>query len=265
MVAPPDFFPKVRQRELMLWWQNDVPAVLRDTLWPMPPFVLSQTRIAANITLPIGFSINDVTVSAIVTQPASGGGPLQTPNGPLPETLTGLPDASPGIFDPGWDTSQGIYFTDVAAPMQKFLAGYGLGSPFVEDAKLCAALGNYWPGVSPDATREFQPDKPFGGVSTPWPSNAPLTDEEIGITPAAGDKIPAVGRRPRAEPSASSTAIPYAAYQDVMRVDYVDLPEYNDRCADRACRPRRISRRACLPWRRFIGRWAFAAEPTCSP
>lgn len=224
MVGPPDFFPKVRQRELMLWWQNDVPAVLRDTLWPLPPFALSQTRIAANITLPIGFSIDDVTVSAIVTQPQSGGGPVQTPNGPLPETLTGLPDASPGLFDPGWDTSQGIYFTDVQAPIQKFLVGYGLGSPFVEDAKLCASLGNYWPGISPDATREFQPNKLLGGAVTPWPSNAPMTDEEIGITPVAGDKnLPWDGVRGPSERIIDGNH--YAAYQDVMRVDYVDMPK----------------------------------------
>jgi hypothetical protein len=223
MVSPPDFFPKVRQRELMLWWKNEVPAVLRESLWPIPPLCLSQTRIAANITLPIGFSIDDVTVSAIVTQPASGGGPVQTPNGPLPATLTGLPDASPGIFDPGWDTSQGIYFTDTEAPVQKFLAGYGLGSPFVEDAKLCAALGNYWPGVSPDATREFQPDKFLGGGSYPWPSNAPLTDEEIGITPTADGKyMPWDGVRGPSERIIDGRRV--AAYADDLRVDYVDLP-----------------------------------------
>ena len=206
MVSPPDFFPKVRQRELMLWWQNDMPAVLRETLWPIPPLCLSQTRIAANITLPIGFSIEDVTVTAIVTQPDSGGGPVQTPNGPLPESLTGLPDASPGIFDPGWDTSQGLYFTDPNTPVQKFLTGYGLGSPFVEDAKLCASLGNYWPGVSPDATREFQPNKLLGGAITPWPSNTPLTDEELGITAIAGGQyMPWDGVRGPSE--RSSTAI----------------------------------------------------------
>jgi hypothetical protein len=225
MVGPPDFYPKVRQRELMLWWQNEVPAVLRETLWPMPPLCLSQTRIAANITLPIGFSINDVTVSAIVTQPGSSGGPPQTPNGPLPETLTGLPDASPGIFDPGWDVSQGIYFTDVEAPVQKFLAGYGLGSPFVEDAKLCAALGNYWPGISPDSTREFQPDKLLGGVVYPWPTNAPMTDEEIGIAPAdvpCDKRMPWDGVCGPTERTIDGRR--FAAYQDVMRVDYVDMP-----------------------------------------
>lgn len=109
------------------------------------------------------------------------------------------------------------------APIQKFLAGYGLGSPFVEDAKLCASLGNYWPGVSPDASREFQPNKLLGGTVTPWPSNAPMTDQEIGITPAPGGKpMPWDGVRGPSERIVDGR--PVAAYQNVMRVDYVDLP-----------------------------------------
>ena len=92
---------------------------------------------------------------------------------------TGLPDGSPGLFDPGWDTSQGIYYTDPNRPLQKFLTAYGLGSPFIEDAKLCAALGAYWPGVAPDSTRTFQPDKKIAGNFYPYPTIVPLTDEEM--------------------------------------------------------------------------------------
>ncbi|HYW13359.1 MAG TPA: hypothetical protein VE871_15475, partial [Longimicrobium sp.] len=186
VVGPPDFFPRVSQRDLMNWWSSEVPRTVRAALWAIPPLTLSQTRIAANITLPINFSIDDTTVTAIVTQPTDGSGPVQPPNGPLPDELTGLPDGSPGLFDPGWDTSQGIYFTEPDSPLQKFLAGYGLGAPFVEDAKLCAAYGAYWPGVSPDSTRTFQPGKWLGGILYPWPTIAPLTDEEIGIVPTAG-------------------------------------------------------------------------------
>ncbi|HEX6040843.1 hypothetical protein, partial [Longimicrobium sp.] len=165
VVAPPDFYPRVSQRDLMTWWKTEVPVPIRDALWAIPPLALSQTRIAANIELPINFSINDTTVTALITQPTNANGPVQQPNGPLPEVSTGLPDASPGLFDPGWDTSQGIYFTDGADPLQKFLTGHALGAPFIEDAKLCAAYGAYWPGVSPDATRAFQPDKLLSGIS----------------------------------------------------------------------------------------------------
>ena len=66
-----------------------------------------------------------------------------------------LPDGMAGLFDPGWDVSQ-----DRTADNRFFLANYGLGTPFIEDAKLCAAPSTFWPGVSPDSAREFQPAKP---------------------------------------------------------------------------------------------------------
>src|SRR5262249_3684014 len=68
-VGLPDFCPKVRQRDLMQWWKNIVPEPVRAALWVAPPLALSQTRIAANITLPIGFSLEDDTISAIVAEP----------------------------------------------------------------------------------------------------------------------------------------------------------------------------------------------------
>lgn len=222
VVGPPDFFPKVSQRDLMLWWKSAVPHAVRDALWAIPPLTLSQTRIAANINLPINFSINDTTVTAMITQPSTSTGPVQMPNGPVPEEQTGMPDASPGIFDPGWDTSQGIYFSDPDVPLQKFLSGYALGAPFVEDAKLCAALGAYWPGVSPDATRTFQPNKILGGISYPWPTIIPLTDAEIGIEPAANGKyMPWDGVRGPEIRMVDGKAL--VAYPDAMRADYLDL------------------------------------------
>jgi hypothetical protein len=223
VVAPPDFYPRVSQRDLMNWWKRDVPQPVRDALWAIPPLTLSQTRIAANIQLPINFSVDDTTVTALVTQPTRADGPVQQPNGPVPQEQTGLPDTSPGLFDPGWDTSQGIYFTDPGEPLQKFLTGHALGAPFIEDAKLCAAYGAYWPGVSPDATRAFQPNKLLSGISYPWPTIVPMTDEEIGITPAAdGTFMPWDGvRGPTLKTVAGRTMV---AYRDAMRVDYLDLP-----------------------------------------
>lgn len=228
MVGLPDFFPKVKQRDLMLWWQNDVPRAVRDGLFAVPPLALSQTRIAANITLPIGFSIQDVTVPAIVTQPKPLAAPgLQTaaqkPNGPVQTGKTGMPDGSPGLFDPGWDTSQGIYYSGPApTPLQKFMAGYGLGSPFVEDAKLCAALGSYWPATAPDSTRTFQPDKQISAKSYPYPTIVPLSDQEIGAAPLPSGKfMPWDGvRGPQARTIEGQR---YASYVDAWRTDYIDL------------------------------------------
>ncbi|HEX6367905.1 MAG TPA: hypothetical protein VF006_03160 [Longimicrobium sp.] len=221
VVGPPDFFPKVSQRDLMSWWKREVPQPVRAALWAIQPLTLSQTRIAANIKLPIGFKADDTTVTAIVTQPGEVSGPAQAPNAPLPQELTGLPDTSPGLFDPGWDTSQGIQ-RKFLSPTRKFLAGYGLGAPFVEDAKLCAAYGAYWPGVSPDATRAFQPAKTLSGIEYPWPTIAPLTDEEIGIVPAAGGRfMPWDGVRGPTVRTVGGRQV--AAYSDAMRVDYLDM------------------------------------------
>lgn len=58
---------------------------------------------------------------------------------------------------------------------------------------------------------------------TPWPSNAPMTDQEIGITPVAGNTyLPWDGVHGPSERIVDGNH--YAAYADVMRVDYVDMP-----------------------------------------
>ena len=221
MVGLPDFFPKVTQRDLMVWWRDKVPEPIREALWAIHPLALSQTRIAGNITLPVGFSIEDNTITAIVSQPTEGEGPVQPPNGPWTIEKVGLPDGAIGLFDPGWDTSQGIHYRSPDLPLQKFLSGYGLGSPFIEDAKICAAFGAYWPGVAPDSTRQYAPDKKIGGVVYPYPTIAPLTDEEIGSAPIEnGQFMPWDGvRGPRL---ATFQGRPVAAYADIMRVDYID-------------------------------------------
>ena len=221
MVGLPDFFPKVTQRELMVWWRDQVPKTIRAALWALEPLAMSQTRIAANITLPVGFSIEDTTITAVVSQPTDGDGPVQPPNGPWSIEKVGLPDGGIGLFDPGWDTSQAVYYRSELLPLQKFLAGYGLGSPFIEDAKICAAFGAYWPGVAPDSTRQYAPDKKIGGVVYPYPTIAPLTDEEIGSAPVeSGQFMPWDGvRGPR---PATFQGRQVAAYVDIMRVDYID-------------------------------------------
>ena len=102
------------------------------------------------------------------------------------------------------------------------MTGYGLGSPFIEDAKLCAALGAYWPGVAPDSTRTFPPDKRIGGEFYPYPSIVPLTDQEIGSAPLDdGRYMPWDGvRGPRLT---SSEGKPVVAYPNPNRTDYIDL------------------------------------------
>jgi hypothetical protein len=84
-----------------------------------------------------------------------------------------LPDGASGIFDPGWDTS---FSGDNQAD---FFAAYGLGSPFPEDVKLCAALNSFWPSAAPDATRTFGLFPPKWNATT----SVPLMDVELGLHP----------------------------------------------------------------------------------
>lgn len=41
MVGLPDFFPQVKQRDLMQWWRETVPEDVRAALWALPPLALS--------------------------------------------------------------------------------------------------------------------------------------------------------------------------------------------------------------------------------
>lgn len=91
-----------------------------------------------------------------------------------------LPDSASGILYPGWDV------TYSGGTGDKFLTTYGLGSPFVEDAKLCAAANGMWPAASPDSARTYQGSL----VAVPHTlglyyskTATPLTDDELGNHP----------------------------------------------------------------------------------
>lgn len=186
LVTAPDFFPQCEQREVMDWWNQFVPKALREDIWQQGgPDALSDTRTAANLELkkevvsggnttqnPI-FNSQDDTMTAIVSLPYNIP-PKNTKYGKLPETTRNsyLPDAAAGVFAPGWDVS-----FDRTKEGTGFLAAYGLGSPFPEDSKLCAALSTFWPAVAPDAARTFGPNV---NQSRFFATVSPLTDEEIG-------------------------------------------------------------------------------------
>lgn len=222
LVTAPDFYPNCDQRELVEWWLQRVPTALRDRVWQTPPLTLSDERIAPNVELAGSrFRGEDDTVTAIVSLPLAGM-PEQRPLD-VGATLrhAHLPDGAAGIFAPGWDTS--VDETDGVA----HLAGYGLGSPFPEDAKLCAALSSFWPAVAPDSGRSF---------SQVFPTATPLTDAEIGsVGDLPWDGVPG----PRA---AGGDIVEYARFEFVDYVQSaldnrfslaltgrVDVPEYEAR------------------------------------
>ncbi len=170
LVTAPDFFPNCDQRELLDWTEQSVPSAIRQNLWRVPPESLADDRIAPNIQLKgANFRAEDKTVTAIVSLPLNRVNVRQTTLN-VTETARNsyLPDSAAGFFAPGWDVSR-----DRTPNGVEHLAAYGLGSPFPEDSKLCAALSTFWPAVAPDAARTFSPNPS-------WPTVSPLTDEEIG-------------------------------------------------------------------------------------
>jgi hypothetical protein len=210
LVTAPDFSFNCDQRELMDWWEQSVPTKLKKNLWPKnpgPPFPLSDGRIAANLQLKdADFRAEDRTVTAIVSLPVTEPEEQMLLDCPPSARHEYLPDAASGIFAPGWDVS--FDRTDKT----DHLAAYGLGSPFPEDAKICAALSSYWPTVAPDASRTYQPT---------WPTVIPLPDEEMGMTgkPAwDGMKGPRVVRQGSDD---------YVEYPSFAHVDYVMAALHN--------------------------------------
>jgi hypothetical protein len=157
-------------------WANskEIPASFRGQIWQAnPPLPLSATRRPANLQLPDSpFEDAEDTMTAVVGMGTGAAPTATTPSVDVVRAST-LPDDGAGVFAPGWDAA-----IDVAQRGSKripHLTTYGLGSPFPEDAKLCAALSTFWPAVAPDVYRSMSP---HGGSARG--TVAPLTDEEIG-------------------------------------------------------------------------------------
>ncbi|MCX4173393.1 MULTISPECIES: hypothetical protein [Paraburkholderia] len=186
LVATPHFFPFVDQTALMQWTAQCVlPSVLH-LLWDSSgsglPQALSDQRIAANLQLSgAGFDPHDDTMTAIVGAFGSGKACATRIVSADLRTASMLPDSAAGVFAPGWDISfdrsseaSSDDTGSLIEPGVSFLANYGLGSPFMEDSKLCAALSAFWPAAAPDITRTFSPGRNYV-------TSTPLTDEVIGL------------------------------------------------------------------------------------
>jgi hypothetical protein len=190
LVSPPDFMPRVDQIDVQRWADSNLrrlgdhfnqgsPAPLCDGRNSGASRIGGKMRRgrAPNPAVCHPFDqsaaafdrddLANLTITAVV--------------GPPPRTeetrvaarasraATFLPDAASDVFAPGWDISQ---FGD---DLGEFYQNYGLGSPFPEDAKLCAALNSFWPAAAPDAGRTF-PE--LGGKTA-----LPLLDDELGFHP----------------------------------------------------------------------------------
>ncbi|HWH85933.1 MAG TPA: hypothetical protein VNV36_04070 [Pseudomonas sp.] len=172
IIGPPDFYPLCSQRKLLNWVREE-PLFPDANIWHARLEALSNVRYCANLNLKDQlFCASDRGVTAIVALAESRQStPLQMPleSGSRPSFL---PDSAAGVFGPGWE----VGWVRQKTPDQQWiniLAGYQMASPFPEDAKICAALGSFWPGVAPDSARVFEPRSSLHTI-------IPLTDEEIG-------------------------------------------------------------------------------------
>ncbi len=209
LISAPDPFPATGQFQLSEWSRSmEIPAQFQGKLWSINPTPLSETRLPGNLQLPGSpFRAEDATVTAIVGMGAPASAANVWPRQPSAARTSVLPDDAAGVFAPGWDVGVDRLTTGAKTP---HLAAYALGSPFPEDAKLCAALSTFWPAVAPDVFRTFA--TPIGNTSG---TIAPLTDDEIGQSGALPwDGIPG----PRVVEQGGARFVELA---DFLHADYV--------------------------------------------
>ncbi|MET1028381.1 MAG: hypothetical protein ABWY00_14525, partial [Dongiaceae bacterium] len=176
VVTAPDFFPLAAELDIQNWVDLVDHGDEHRQFSAGTPNPLCNGRLPPNQTLrsPAGtgtaFAPSEDTVVAVVSRaPATQSAALAPAprQGAVPPRTTYLTDGASDIFAPGWD----VTFSE--ANGVQFYTTYGLGSPFPEDAKLCAADNGFWPAASPDAARTFQHG----------PTAIPLLDAELGWHP----------------------------------------------------------------------------------
>src|SRR5687768_1794653 len=183
IVTAPDFFPQVDNFDLTAFdvapgsvtgtssfYEGGLSSLATARLTPNPKLITPNDR------------SDNQTYTAVLSHkrktgmPADNTNRFKNPSLPKGYIVSGfLPDVASSVFAPGWDIT---YSADKPGSTDVYLSTEGLGSPFVEDMKLCAASNGMWPASSPDAARTYQ------GSLDPWsrnPTAIPLLDNEIGF------------------------------------------------------------------------------------
>ncbi|SDG75443.1 hypothetical protein SAMN04487996_122167 [Dyadobacter soli] len=171
LVTAPDFFPLCDQLEINQWLVDNG-LVDRTHFAQGGPEPLSENRIPVNPLIehplkvqpafPLADNLRTTTALVGMSVFPSSNAKVTVAN----QQVSFLTDGASGVFAPGWDVSL-VGDPNVNVP---FFGSFGLGSPFPEDSKLCAALNSFWPAVAPDASRTFL----FGSTSFP------MLDSELG-------------------------------------------------------------------------------------
>ena len=183
IVTAPDFFPQVDNFDLTVFDVNPGTEVGKSNFYEGGVASLATARLTPNpgLITPNQYSDNQTYTAVLsqkskMTMPAAQNGFFKNPSLPKGYMVSGfLPDVASSVFAPGWDIT---YSADKPGSTDVYLSTEGLGSPFVEDMKLCAASNGMWPASSPDAARTYQ------GSLDPYarnPTAIPLLDDEIGF------------------------------------------------------------------------------------
>jgi hypothetical protein len=193
IITAPDFFPYVDLFDIMQFdvapgsgnesnfYEGGVASLASSRIRPNPK--LPDPRNNKNSAFP--FNKNTDTLANTLTAVVSTLG--QAANKKWVNdyaTSSYLPDVCSSVFAPGWDITYANK-TNGNLDVATYLSTQGLGAPFVEDMKLCAASNGMWAVACPDAARVYQ-----GTVTTHdashnnWyanPTAIPLMDDELGF------------------------------------------------------------------------------------
>ncbi len=178
IVTAPDFFPQVDCFDLLAYDIAPGRSMQESSFYEGGTTSLATLRMKPNPNI---LNSKDITYTAVLCSqhqpiPAITPQKLQSFTNPVADKgyfVSGfLPDVSSAIFAPGWDITYAGTLNDI------YLSTEGLGSPFTEDMKLCAAMNGMWPVASPDAARTYQ-----GGLEVDYRNTTavPLMDDEIGF------------------------------------------------------------------------------------
>ncbi len=181
VVTAPDFFPQVDNYDLMAY--DVAPGMLQNdsNFYEGGLASLATCRMIPNPNyIPPHDKSDNQTYTAVLSHKAKAGmttgDKFNNPKLPKGYFVSGfLPDVASSVYAPGWDIT---YSAAKPGSTDVYLSTEGLGSPFVEDMKLCAAANGMWPASSPDSARTYQ------GALDPWsrnPTAIPLLDTELGI------------------------------------------------------------------------------------
>jgi hypothetical protein len=223
VVAPLTFFPRSVELDLECWTlqhpdmfhQGDSRPLCEGRFYANPSIVL-PTRDGDPSATP-AFREQDNTIAAVVGKPPGArNAPSAAPELRKVFRTSFMTDAASNVFFPGWDVTIASRTGDIA-DKNFFYTTYGMGSPYPEDVKFCAAANGFWPTASPDAGRTFH--------RSDSPTSIFLVDDELGYHPshpaAKGDQPGWDGGYGPFFQLDARTGAPGVNFANLDRVDYV--------------------------------------------